>query len=404
MSFRKRTRSRKPPASGAGFRDDRAKGKGRIAGLLFGLVFFGMGALFCWFMALQPIWLSVVSGSWPTVPCVIASSEVESRTDSDGTSYKVAITFDYEFNGSPYSGGSYNFNVSSSSGKKGKQKVVNKYPIGTHTTCYVNPGKPEQAVISREIPGIVYFVIPFTSIFMGIGLVVIVGSMGWMPQKLKDKVYSRHKPVALDDEGAETLKPGVGGIGKLAGAIVVCLFWNGIVSIFVWQVVEGFQRGRPEWFLVVFLIPFVLIGLGMVGAVVYYGLALGNPSLTLTLSEARPRLGQTVTLRWHPSGPLHRLTFLEIVLEGREAATYRRGTDTVTDHCTFHRESILYLDEPSSQAGGEVAFPLTELSMHSFDGGNNKIEWRLRVEGPIHRWPDVREDYPITVRPMQLAR
>gem|GEM_PF-2716050 len=46
--------------------------------------------------------------------------------------------------------------------------------------------------------------------------------------------------------------------------LVATLFWNGIVAVFLFQVLGGFHRGRPEWFLTIFLIPFLLVGLALI--------------------------------------------------------------------------------------------------------------------------------------------
>ena len=39
--------------------------------------------------------------------------------------------------------------------------------------------------------------------------------------------------------------------------------------------------------------------------------------------------------------------------------------------------------------------------MHSFEADSNKIIWEIKVEGEIARWPDVSQNFPITVDPMR---
>ncbi|MGC8140705.1 DUF3592 domain-containing protein, partial [Salmonella enterica] len=69
-----------------------------------------------------------------------------------------------------YTGNRYNFSFGSSSGREGKQKVVDKYPPGSDAVCYVNPRRPEQAVISRAMPGDIWFgVIPVVFLLVGVG-------------------------------------------------------------------------------------------------------------------------------------------------------------------------------------------------------------------------------------------
>jgi hypothetical protein len=150
------------------------------------------------------------------------------------------------------------------------------------------------------------------------------------------------------------------------------------------------------------MIPFVLVGLGLLWGVIYYILALWNPSFTLTVSEGSPRLGQKIHLEWQSSGFLGRLETLSLELEGRESATYRRGTRSVTDHSLFHKSVVFETAQPANHPGGKAELRIPDEAMHSFDGGNNKIEWSFRIRGSIRKWPDVDESYPFTVRPLKF--
>lgn len=401
MSSRISLRTNHSPKQKSGFRNAKTTKTGRVVGTLLGLPFFAMGAFLCWMMAIQPLLNVASSQSWPQVPCTITTSEVETNHSSDGSTYKVNIHFNYSYEGQQYKdGGSYDFNSASSSGRNSKQSTVKRYPRGKEVQCWVNPDSPEVAVLSRGIPGIVYFVIPFTSIFMFIGAGISLGSLGLLPKGWKLKFNSRHKRVSQAESGEKELKPTTSGAGKAIGMFLVACFWNGIVGIFAKEVVQGFQKGDPEWFLVLFLIPFVCVGIALIGGVFYYLLALANPRFELVLSEGSPRLGETVHLSWKSTGSLHRLQNLQFILEGRESATYRRGTNTSTDHCTFHRQELFATDEADAHSNGSTEVTLPEASMHSFDSANNKIDWHIKVEGPIPRWPDVKDSYPITVRPL----
>jgi len=84
--------------------------------------------------------------------------------------------------------------------------------------------------------------------------------------------------------------------GEIAGILFFNLFWNGIVGVFVYQVVVEFQ-----WFLAVFLIPFVLIGLLMMLAL--------TASLTAPLWGMRYsfRLGEIRRRYWGPLFATNRL-------------------------------------------------------------------------------------------------
>lgn len=372
---------------------------GRLFGLIFGLPFFGMGALFCWMMGLSPLLKSLGSNDWVQTECRITSSEVERHRSSDGSTYSIEISFSYQFGGQEYLSDTYNFNRVNSSGYEGKAKVVAQYAEGSTQTCWVNPEQPSQAVLSRAIPTIVYWIIPFSSVFMLIGLGASAATLGLFPKQWKLSPDNRHKPVTTEASGSRVLKPDASGIGKLIGAVVFAGLWNGIVSLFVVQAVKSHQRGAPDWFLTLFLIPFVVIGIGAVLSIFYFLLALRNPKLTLALGESSPRLGDSVQLDWEANQSLHRLKTLRISLIGRESATYRRGTRSVTDHATFHSDTILELDGPVSEQSGSLTLDVPIDSMHTFDSGNNEILWHLQVDGDIARYPDIKDSYPITVRP-----
>ncbi len=380
-----------------------SKAGNKVFGLLFGCMFFGMGAFFCWMMGLSPLLKSLSSNNWPEVSCVIDSSEVESHSSSDGTTYSVEISFTYSAQGAIYQSDTYNFDSSSSSGRSGKAEVVARYPIGSEQTCWINPEDLSEAVLSRDIPGIVYFTIPFSSVFMLIGLVALLGSAGLLPKKWTLSFNTRHKRVATEAAGTEKLKSSSSGIGKVVGITVVACFWNGIVSVFLMDLIGSHRSGNPDWFLTIFLIPFVLIGIALILAIVHALLGLANPKLELTLSESSPALGDSVQLEWSSTKPLNKVRNLKISLQGEEAATYQRGTNSTTDTSTFHHDILLDLDQPATQQRGILELTLPIDTMHSFDSSNNKITWKLCVDGEIPRFPDIKNTYPITVRPLPLS-
>jgi hypothetical protein len=80
-----------------------------------------------------------------------------------------------------------------------------------------------------------------------------------------------------------------------------------------------------------------LIGLVMIGAVGYCLLALFNPRPTLRVTPGAVPLGGQLRVDWEYSGRTHTLQRVRIRLEGREEATYRRGTTTSTDKNLFAR-------------------------------------------------------------------
>ncbi|MHC4520485.1 MAG: hypothetical protein ACYTAS_18000 [Planctomycetota bacterium] len=148
-----------------------------------------------------------------------------------------------------------------------------------------------------------------------------------------------------------------------------------------------------------FMLPFVAIGIGLLGLIVYQFLALFNPRPTLELSSTRVPLGGAAELSWTFTGRTDRIGEFSVALRGREYATYRRGTNTYTDDNTFYEMELYKTSHTAEIASGQVGFVLPSDTMHSFEADNNKIVWNLEVRGDIPKWPDVKESFPITVVP-----
>ncbi len=105
-------------------------------------------------------------------------------------------------------------------------------------------------------------------------------------QSVVERISQPPRGCTVVDAGREILvRASLRSVVGFFGSLFVCLFWNGIVSVFVLIAVSGLYSNLvgplPEWFpspddgdmplgmtlfLCIFMIPFVVIGLGMVGA------------------------------------------------------------------------------------------------------------------------------------------
>lgn len=386
---------------------------GRTVGLLFFGVFALVGGGLSWFLLVNPVIKYSTSASWVETPCVIESSRVRSHDSDDGTTYSVDILYRYEFNGRTYKSNQYDFMGGSSSGYRGKEDVVRQYPRGKKTMCFVNPDDPAEAVLHRGFsPMMLFGLIPLVFLVIGVGGLIFMFKSGSKDggsstfvitergARGRRTTYSSNADD--DDTGPVTLKPTESRYLKLIGVLFFALFWNGIVSVFVYQVVDGFVRGDPEWFLTIFMIPFVAIGLGAIGFVFYTFLSLFNPQPTVTVNRQSIPLGGALDVAWDIVGKAERIRTLRITLEGREEATYRRGTNTHTDKNTFRTLELRRTEDPVDLASGAASITIPVDTMHSFEASNNKIVWTLKVHGDIPRWPDVNVEFKINVLPAEL--
>jgi hypothetical protein len=356
----------------------------------FGLIFFLFGAGF-FALAFGRGFLKLIDArEWTPTPCTILSSEVQSH----GGTYSIEVRFSYSVNDHNYESNRYDFAEGSSSGYDSKAKVVAQIPAGSRTTCYVNPKDPADAVLERGFTTEMYFAgLPLLFAFIG-----LAGMYFALTGKLSGKQASvQHKDVRAIPKGGT--KRNTSRIGGFFGIVFVAAFWNGIVSVFLWQMIEAWKSGRPEIFLTVILIPFVLVGLALIVGIFYSFLTLFNPSVDIVFNPTEVRLGNSIQVQWTIHGRAERISELRIRLEAREEATYRRGTRSYTDKNIFFKKEFFQTTNAYSMKNGSISIPIPEDSMHSLDTGNNKIVWNFFLEGDIKKWPDVEESYEISVLP-----
>jgi Protein of unknown function (DUF3592) len=377
--------------------------------LLAGLGFFSFFAI--------PAFRVLRAMTWDAVPCEILSSGVESHSGDDGSTYSVEVAYRYDVDGVEHHGDRYEFLGGSSSGYEGKQKIVDALPEGAITTCYVDPDDPYDSVLHRGFAWPYLFgLLPL--IFVAVG----GGGMYWAltgsrrgAKKAKGRARRAGGSPSDGDGGGfreieswETPTPAgpieldekMSPFGKLAVIIGLALFWNGIVSVFVWQVVASWRSGGGvDGCLTLFLVPFVLVGLLLIVGIPYQILALFNPRPRLRISRGAIPLGGSAQVDWSFKGASGRLSDLRIWVEGAESATYRQGTSTRTDTEVFARIPIVDRQSGMPMDSGSATLEIPEDTMHTFEARHNRILWVLKLHGSIARWPDVDTEFPIKVVP-----
>ena len=385
---------------------------GKGAGVLFGLVFVVAGLAGSYWLLVRPLVKTQQAKSWRETPCSIISAEVGSHSDEDGTTYSIDITYKYEFSGHTYRTDRYDFIGGSSSGHRGKQAVVDRYKKAANPVCFVNPQKPSEAVLQRELT-LKNAIGLFPLIFVAAGVAVMIGvlkqkkrkGMTWLPQTQSPDIEQVENPCSFAGDSLDagpspvTLKPNASPVAKLVGVIIFCLFWNGVTSVFIYQVIEGFRHGDPEWGLALFMIPFVLVGIGAIGFVIYQVLALFNPRYTLILEPGQLYPGTAGVIGWQVRGKASRIQHLSMTLTGQEKTTYRVGTNTRTAENTFFEMELVDSRDFSEITTGQIGFAIPSETMHSFEANNNKIIWSIKIHADIARWPDVKHSYKVIVSP-----
>jgi hypothetical protein len=346
-----------------------------------------------------PCFQSLMAMTWEKTPCVIDASHV-SRSTGKGTTYSVDITYHYRRGDRRFTSDRYSFSVGKTAGRASKEAIVRSYPSGSESFCFVNPNAPEQAVIDRGLQ--------LDYLFGLFGLIfVLPGGLGlaFRRKALRQPLSNPEAmPVAeLATDGPRALKPAVTPLGKFMGVLAFNLIWNGVVGVFVYVVFFDKGAGHAPFFAKAIICLFALIGVLCLFAAAGAFLALFNPRVRLTAPATRVPLGGEFSFSWNVTGRTGMLRKLTIVLEAREEAIYKRGTQTSTDTKIFARIPIVETSDRELLLRGNARVAVPAALMHTFEATHNKVLWRLKVSGEIPRWPDVADEYPIVVLPLPLA-
>ncbi len=365
----------------------------------------GLGFMVPFFVL--PVLRTFEARDWRPVPATVLRSEVGVHPSDEGDpTYSVDVVYRYEVDGREYRSGRYDFMIGSTGGYEGKAEIVQRLPAGTETTAWVDPEDPASAVLSREMRGELWLgLLPGVFVAVGLGGIVFVFIGARRMKRRQEAGIEEWRPEAVGElaagGGGVVLEPKHSPLGKLVGGVLIALFWNGIVGVFVWKWWEEAAAGSMDGCLTLFLIPFVLVGVLLLVNVPYQVLALFNPRPVLTLDGGRLEPGCRTTVSWRFRGSAGRIRHLKVVCRGREEATYRQGTDTVTKTSTF--AEIVLADTTVDVARGSAALHLPEDTMHSFEADHNKIAWSLHLHGTIDRWPDVMDEHPLVVHPKRVG-
>lgn len=370
----------------------------------FGLVFICAGCAILWMMILRPFAQVAASLRWQPVEAVILSSALDTGESAKGKeTYRVAVTYRYVWPpadhalktdppallGAPdpsarpreYIGERYDFSSGHTNvAVADMREIIAAHPPGSRVTCYVDPHAPHSAVIDRSPPLHVWLGFGF-GVFPLAGFGVIVGA--WYNRRRviaaeKARTEPDHVLGELPLKLAET---------RIAGFITtgfITLFWNGIVSVFVIIAFKEFGNGFIGWFLPVFLIPFVFVGLVLLVGFLHALSLLFAPTLRVWIEDAPPRLGATHRLRWRLDGSGVRS--LRIHLRVHEESTDARGAETNADQATLVDETVFDSTDASAFREGLLSLPLPDAGLPpSIDAPNNRLRWELVFEGRIPR-------------------
>jgi hypothetical protein len=367
-------------------------------------VFLLSGSIVLWAFFLQPFRLLVEALSWEKVPCTIVSSRIEPAADD---SYRPDIRYKYHYKAAPYASRRVWFVKHETDTHADVKAIVSRYPEGLSTFCYVNPEDPKVAVLERGLrPGLLLAVFPLALALIGLAGLVRRLVQRVLPRRQEEPadrlpVPSRPRPPARRPAGPVTHR-GRSGLRPFAAFLLLAALWNGAVSFLVREVIASWYDGLPGchgWFLTFVAIPFVLLGLALLALAAYFFLRLFNPRPTLRISSCCAAAGSAIDISWRFSRRTSPIRRLRVYVEGREEATYRRGSRMCTDCEVFTTINLVDTTQPAEIRAGQMRFAISANAIPSFQSDHNKIAWAVRIRGEVRRWPDIDDELEITVLP-----
>ncbi|MHB8972547.1 MAG: hypothetical protein ACYC3X_09460 [Pirellulaceae bacterium] len=191
----------------------------------------------------------------------------------------------------------------------------------------------------------------------------------------------------------------------LFAATAFFLVWNGIATVLVLVAVKSHISQHPDWFLTLFVLPFVGIGMW---ATYYFVQQLmlhtGIGPTTVEISDHPLVPGRTYQLFVSQAGRLN-VQSLEVSLVCEEEATYRQGTDIRTERCRVVCESVFverdFRTEPGKAFERECELHVPDHVMHSFQARHNAVQWMLVAKVQAASWPMFQRCFPVVVGPAE---
>jgi len=423
-----------------GNRSTGSKKLGSAGEALFFAVFFVLGC-----GGLVGLLVTLVIPEWRTEHefikhrCLVQDTRIGEVQGEEGTLYRPEIQIEYQIDGETYRTWTYDVwtydsDGGYSAGQEDKQAVLDRFTIGQQYHCWYDPSDPNVAVLVRGYRWWVWlsFLVPLSFILIGGGgLVYTVFTWGKSAER---RAAIAKRAAALDPFlGNGRVKPdfpnvplgtnitnspgttlafrlpvATSGAWALFVTLVACLLWNGLVSIFVVFAVGSHLAGEPDWFLTVFIVPFVLIGIGLV--VFFFRQLLVTTGIGPTLVEVSDQPlypGERYRLFLSQTGRL-KIDLLEVLLACEEETTYRHGTDTRTETRRVYQQPVFQMEGFEVQRGlpfetdCEIEVPAG--AMHSFKSDHSEVNWKVVVKGKASGWPEFERSFPVIVHPLSNGK
>lgn len=360
--------------------------------VLFGLPFILAGlaiGAFTYFPAISSWWSA---RGWEEVPCWIEAAELKSsESDEGGATYSVEASYRYEFDRHWYHGSEVSFSSGSDNFGDFQEQTFQKLQSSKDREgkfrCFVNPSKPEQAVLFRDLRwGLLLVMTLFPTLFPLAGFVVSIG--GWLQsrkERQRQKLAALHpdEPWKWRSEWAgdtiHTTKDGLLFILGIAGWILV------VQLPLALAVILGGELGKSAM-AVLALLPALLawIPLRLAWKRIKSRLAFGRPSLQLRRFPATTGSVLEGDLRFNRM--LSPMTTISVRVLCQRQITRRSGDSRMTAKETIWEHTETLSAAEARRDSGGVAIPLRMGIPRGLPASAPDEASIINTEGEQHVW------------------
>ena len=385
--------------------------KGRNPAFIFIFIAL-MGLGFTYLMFVQPVLKVWEARSWKQTTCRVLSSAVGTHMARHGLTYSVDIVYRYRVGRQWYTERRYDFGMGSSSGYSGKEAVVEQYPPGKHVTCYYDPADPADAVMNRDFSAEMLFGL-FPMVFTLVGIMGVEASIklrkqgtagtplapAWMTGfAAAGSVTPTSGTLGLVD-GKLELKPKETPTRNLAVGIVFVAVALGPLIAFTATQIPNWRAGHGDPGLIFMGVIFGLFSIVGLRGVILSVMRMSDPRVHLRVTPGTLRLGRDFTVEWELQGGKRSLSALRISIECCEESEFQSGKSHGTAVSLCYSAELVNTQQPDELRAGKATGSIPVTAMHSFNGGRNRIVWRLHVIGKVPRWAGIKDDYPVVIMP-----
>ncbi|MDN3637817.1 DUF3592 domain-containing protein [Simiduia curdlanivorans] len=230
--------------------------------ILFALPFAGVGVGFLFFSIIPSLYEWQQMHQWQPVDAQLLSAKLQTNHGDDSTTYQALASYRYYFRGTAYE--SDRVGIMSGSDNIGSWQEDKAYELkralakGGSISVYVDPDKPDQAVVYRELRwGMLGFKLIFVVVFGGVGVGLIFFSF-YQRNKIAPNLTATDEPWLANEDWHNPIRSNAK--AGLWGAWIFAIFWNAVSSPIPFVLPEELAKGNYPA-LIGLLFPIVGIGL-----------------------------------------------------------------------------------------------------------------------------------------------